>query len=569
MSDAIQRNECSCTEQFFAIAAVYRLWQCTAARPAVCEWPDASIITLTQGKIPYEGETASDIFGGRHIQPVPGPGIPKTSGGFLKMRNEGSLQKPRVNFTIQFTLKDKTTFANYQELKDEVVRKYSQEIIPNSLSSLVDPIIFNLYNSINLIERYERKLENLVYFREKNEFDDSSSVITIFSNVNNTVNKEFGNYSSKIELIPGRLDSCSCKNLLKCPNGTSTFQHGSDKIEDCISTGNEVLCRISLIPFSQREYFQNKRNKLDIHKIGGGFENNTIGSFLLESLEIAVLTLDLSNLPNNMTYGKHYQISVYENCLPCPPRYQCTSVDNEKACSFPSKDKQHALFNECLQKRRKEVCVRRDGLPMDIVWCRDQIEKPTFDKKEFESQYLIYEEPVIDKCLSVPFFCSDRSWNYGTFRKVCQEKTRDGSKGSLYNCGLNDRRKNYKKWCNQLCCLNKKMSNLDFCDTDICSKNKNSSTNVTEKCLHLLRSKCGHAMPQKEQGLNFVMDRDVQEERNHTSPIDLFNKQDSCKLEQYNISFNVPTQRSWNPSAKTPSKTSSCCKCKRHHMLPK
>ena len=159
INSAIRRNECNCNRQILIIAAVYRLWKCTANRPLEnlglgaihnlgdetsgrrdfwfnrihhdmdlalkmdkkmegyglkwgsgkrCEWPESKdSISLLEGKIPYEGENIFDGIGGRNVDPVPGKGIPIESKGFLKMTNYGTVEEPDVKFPIQFTTKDK------------------------------------------------------------------------------------------------------------------------------------------------------------------------------------------------------------------------------------------------------------------------------------------------------------------------------------------------------------------------------------------------------------------------------------------------------------------------------
>ncbi|CAN0526679.1 unnamed protein product, partial [Scytosiphon promiscuus] len=66
---------------------------------------------------------------------------------------------------------------------------------------------------------------------------------------------------------------------------------------------------------------------------------NTVASILthtfIELLQVAVVTLDISGLARNMTYGQHYKLSVYLDCKPCPTRYQCEWEVDPPTCSTP------------------------------------------------------------------------------------------------------------------------------------------------------------------------------------------------------------------------------------------
>lgn len=48
-----------------------------------------------------------------------------------------------------------------------------------------------------------------------------------------------------------------------------------------------------------------------------------------------MITLDLSALSRNVTYGQHYQLAVYLDCKPCPTRYQCEWEVDPPTCSTP------------------------------------------------------------------------------------------------------------------------------------------------------------------------------------------------------------------------------------------
>lgn len=48
-----------------------------------------------------------------------------------------------------------------------------------------------------------------------------------------------------------------------------------------------------------------------------------------------MVTLDISALSRNVTYGQHYQLAVYLDCKPCPTRYQCEWEVDPPTCSTP------------------------------------------------------------------------------------------------------------------------------------------------------------------------------------------------------------------------------------------
>lgn len=60
-----------------------------------------------------------------------------------------------------------------------------------------------------------------------------------------------------------------------------------------------------------------------------------IAQNLFTSVQVAVITLDISGLTRNMTYGQHYQLAVYVDCKPCPTRYECVWEEDPPTCSSP------------------------------------------------------------------------------------------------------------------------------------------------------------------------------------------------------------------------------------------
>ena len=180
-----------------------------------------------------------------------------------------------------------------------------------------------------------------------------------------------------------------------------------DGVEDCAAPENpEVLRRISVIPnwywmdlnstygeyVSERyKLFQdykvhgqdadanNNPNKVvrnsrkyvnttDFNDIGNMDKTgDSIGTLKLETNEVAVFTMDLTGLPNNMTYEDHYRISIYVDCMPCPNRYQCLYDEGPKGkCDNPDDLRQWENFNRCLQRETKTVCVTNTTLTAEL-----------------------------------------------------------------------------------------------------------------------------------------------------------------------------------------------------------
>ncbi|KAF1783977.1 Growth factor receptor cysteine-rich domain [Phytophthora cactorum] len=110
--------------------------------------------------------------------------------------------------------------------------------------------------------------------------------------------------------------------MLKCPNGT-TSTAGADDIYDCVKTGDEVLQRISPIPLTSDRLL----NGSDFQDLTG-VDGQGLGTIALEPFEVAVVTINTTQLEGNLTYSAHYQISVYQDCKPCPPQYKC-DLSNE------------------------------------------------------------------------------------------------------------------------------------------------------------------------------------------------------------------------------------------------
>lgn len=66
---------------------------------------------------------------------------------------------------------------------------------------------------------------------------------------------------------------------------------------------------------------------------------------------MAVITINTTQLERNLTYGAHYQISVYQDCKPCPPQYKCDLTDDPPGCTYPDDDNSTAtrLYEKCME----------------------------------------------------------------------------------------------------------------------------------------------------------------------------------------------------------------------------
>ena len=520
---------------------------------------------MAAGKLPYDGEHINDGKNGRDIWPNIKIGLPFDTGGFLELNNRGSSSDPDFHFLIQFNETHERAFRDFKHLKEEVIKAS----VNDSTHNARDRFLVNLHHAVTIVETHKTDLEKLVFFRRKERTDDNTSSITFkFSD------------SSEIILVPGRYDICECTGLLKCPNGTKTISQGSSSIEECIWDGYNVLERTSLVPTSNN--FTNIKNSSDFKELSSTLQN-TIGTLELHPYEVAVFELDLSDIPTNMTYGNHYRLALYEDCKPCPPMYIC---DKEDSCSSPSMEEQFVGLNKCLRQYRHDVCVHANGTSVDAKWCKDkatmyvngyyplghpnanansngtsfQIPIPEEEKLKFESNFLLYTEPDLHKCLSIPIFCKEKNWNQRIFRKLCQDVQEDGTTGPIYDCTAVGKWNHYIKWKNKVCCSdNPEFGELVACMNNTCSSDP-VINNIFMNSFHMdFVSKYGYEPPLFEPKGSFLMNATLQEDKFNPDPYSLFNLQASGidEEEQDHESqyiFNVTEMNPWM-------KTKGCCNC--------
>ena len=493
----------------------------------ICTFPDSPTITPIHGKIPKNVNSLSHTASFLHdsiAQNKP------SSTGYLQFPNEGSLLEPDFRFIPPFTNTDRS-FRTYEDLKQYVKTEIGIVKTQNIL-------LFNLNWAMKLIEEYGEQLHQIVYYRPILRKDERMLAINV-SNAN--------------VLHPGRLDVCECQNLLKCPNGTSTISRGAKSAEDCVESRDDIVRRVSLVTATDEKGVTNEPNQ-SRHGDFTRSDSFALESLYIEAYDIAIFDMSLSQLPRNMTYGEDYQLSVYKNCKPCPPRYRCK---NQNACLSPSLDFQDKMLNDCLRRFKTPACVHRNGTNVDTQICRNTT-NTTIDS------YLSYSTPNIQKCLSMPFFCGKKSWNSLTFRKLCQDELPDGSKSPIYDCSLVGRWNHFLKWSEDICLAADNANDSRGCVQEACSIGL-PPKNEHRKCLYsMFEKEFGSTPPHFEPQGSYIMDQILQEDSTNPDPFSLFNER--------NISsgHEEGTPGSHNYSDRENSATSmhtgGCCSCKPHPL---
>merc|ERR1711871_1611368 len=300
------------------------------------------------------------------------------------------------------------------------------DLIKEEKRHRMDPYIYDLHRAIRLVEEHGSGLLDLMEFEE---YYDELNGINQFR--------------------PVRWDMCECEFLYKCPNGTITSP-GATSLDDCTSTGTEVLRRVNLIPPSKstREYSNdfdhihnmkdtwdvlNERhleNMTDFWELGGaddtvpgGKEAYPVGTLKLEAFDVAVITVDLSALDTNMTYGEHYLFSTYVDCKPCPPYYLCDYSLDPPTCDYPPLTRQKQLFEDCLERNiaAEKTCIIHDGYTFTGP-CDDP-----FVQYANDGTLLGYYEKDLYKCQQIPFFCDDQYFDHLIYDVV---ESAEGVRGS-------------------------------------------------------------------------------------------------------------------------------------------
>ncbi len=406
VSDVIHRQECDCSRQVSVIAAVYRLWLYTGVGFPLDDLGIASTLP------PHTGGRERWFSRKNH------PGVPictfpdgidtpellPSGGGYnlsigpiefqhaldLVEGIEDGLLDLTPPLKLRLTWNTVLPFDTYSDLKIAVVKEFAYQEAErrDGLRESMDPFTFDLNVAIEKIEEHGAILPTLVWASARS------------SELSSTLSPNVG--SGKI-YEPGRLDMCECEKLLRCPNGTES-RFGATSVLDCQSTGKDSLRRLNTIPdrymvtdgTNPLQYFVNfimdYYGMLSTEQNGG-----TIGILKLDTWEIATVTLDISSLANNMTYGTHYELRAYINRVPCPTRYICDNEISEKrTCTFPDLKHQEMLYQTCLSENTIKTCYSKEGI--------------TIECDGSDERWGSFMAPDFDHCHSLPLFCDDRQW---------------------------------------------------------------------------------------------------------------------------------------------------------------
>lgn len=308
---AVRRRECDCVAQTKVVRSVFQLWKCTVA-PST---PNPSAVnTILYGWPSVYNPTKQCVF--------------TQSDGQITFDLQAELDASG-GLTLQTSWTGTSTFATYAALKTLVTTEFAAQALDVPSSRVdVDPYMFDLHRAVELVEMFGDATLNVAGFVAG---------------------------SGDSEVL--RLDACACSRMLKCPNGT-TAAAGVDDIYDCTKTGTEVLQRVSAISSGSSRLV----NGSDFHELSGTGQG--IGHLVLEPFEVAVVTLNTTALARNLTYQDHYQLSVYENCKPCPPRYSCDLKSEPPACTYPNDDNATAtrLYEACLEEHGQDETLC-DAMP--------------------------------------------------------------------------------------------------------------------------------------------------------------------------------------------------------------
>jgi len=381
MLDAVGRSQCDCTQQVRLIHAVYRMWSCTdkgysheetkAGVVPRCEFwittdlhPHGAGLTLRDADVsatPAEqravwrrvrlgGDPA--LHGGQNFTDL-ADRFPPTGIAAAYFRPCDALIDVSVNCSLRRALdvsEPCIAFCSFREYKEFVEAAYLESVDATNAGKLrgspdrIDPFIFDSKWAIDLLDdvrRYERLDQG-----DDDPFHLREATLDL-------VNVASGlTPLGAPGLNPVRFDHCRCQDAFRCPNGT-TSDSGAVDIFDCRKSGNEVLKRVSPIRADQLVNATERRILSDLFT-----RENGIGKLLLRTHQVAVLTMDLRGLAVNFTWDSHFQLSVYADCDPCPPRYVCDFVPQPPTCAYPSLAEQASygyLCSDCCMCQRKRM----------------------------------------------------------------------------------------------------------------------------------------------------------------------------------------------------------------------
>ena len=385
--DAIDRLECNCHDQVIRVLAIWRLWRCTKGWIQVPAWPRAAdnyewppwaygAGSVKLGK-PKNCKFQADLDNGEGMNNIdleegfeddapglrmrlnwldleadPTWGNSRWSHWGTKQSADGTVWE-RPGTHISWTQKDKSKppiirlvvrgtelrgpgNTNYCEslgwlnaydcLRHYITTEYAQQNQDRLIGvrsapgyDRFDPFTYDAHYAIELIELFGDRVEDLIMLGDLDPI-------------------------KKLLRMPLRLDMCQCEMLQRCPNGTSS-PVGSTNRFDCTRTGQEVLLRTMPIPEENPDYKHRLNATHFENRLASdltGLATRKIVPLPLNAFETATFTMDFRPLPTNMTYGDHYQISVYFDCIPCPARYVCEA--SLETCSYPEPFRQENEF---------------------------------------------------------------------------------------------------------------------------------------------------------------------------------------------------------------------------------
>ena len=394
VADAIDRRECNCEDFFKVVIALYRLWKCT----------DSGVLdSIGLGSIvgPFSSSANRDYWFPRiprgvndrqcNFSSIPYNWDVNLTHGSVYSSSLGASNNGVLNVEkgveFQFDWVNSAIFTSYSDLKSKVYTEYNMQYaglkLLNPNRTNIDPYVYDLFMGIQLIELYGKLLEQYIWLEPGRN-----------------------RYTGLPEMTPGRYDMCECQNMLKCPNGTTAVL-GSSSLSDCTANQGEVLRRVSVIPSWYNETYPPElagrlSNISDFWELGGadaslpgGEKSYPIGTITVQTFDVITITIDLSSISYNLTYGVHYQISVYVDCKPCPPQYKCDYTSAEPTCLYPDKALQQGRFDNCLKRYNLTSCMTKWGVPVDCS--NSSVYAPA-----------TFSEPDLYKCNQLGYFCDNR-----------------------------------------------------------------------------------------------------------------------------------------------------------------
>nr|CCA19102.1 conserved hypothetical protein [Albugo laibachii Nc14] len=298
---ALYRHECDCETQFRTVHLIYEFWKCT------------SLESFAEGR----SNLMRNLYGQNEAVTSERQCIFFNDKGGITRDISALIERGGIEFRTSWI--ETKNFSLYSEFQKAIMESFElQANLVLSSNSRIDPYLYDLFHAVNIINRYG---------------DETLDII---------------DYATREYVRPLRLDCVLLCVTLKCPNGTSSAASSND-IEDCVATGTEVLARISLVPSDSLG------NGMPSTNVSGPVE--TIEGIDLKESQVTTFTINTTNLSKNFTYMDHYQISIYQDCRPCPPRYICDLTTPTPTCIYPNQDSTTGLrlYEECLKMERNST----------------------------------------------------------------------------------------------------------------------------------------------------------------------------------------------------------------------